>query len=208
MAQLPPIPISCVGGGCPNWLALPEALSGYTSADQCFFHASVTSCIESALILAPIAVKALGVLGDVGNAARAAADAGDLADAGQGVWSLGPAARGVKIEQMLGHNVPSSFPKIDVWDSATGTATSIKSVDLAAQTYQDASTLGKVLNTYVDNVAGFQGDRWGGLTIEASQIQNRALTVAIPDVAATYDQWTALYNTYQYGVQQGFPCSM
>lgn len=39
------------------------------------------------------------------------------------------------------------------------------------------------------------------LRIAPSQV--RALTVAIPDGAATYDQMTAIYQAYQYGIQQG-----
>src|SRR5258708_33808016 len=55
------------------------------------------------------------------------------------VWSLGWAARGQKIEQALGHNLPTNFPVVDVWDPTKKLATSIKSVDLNAATYQDAS---------------------------------------------------------------------
>jgi hypothetical protein len=55
---------------------------------------------------------------------------------------------------------------------------------------------------YVDSVARFQGRSWGGLRIAASDIQSRALTVAIPDVSASAAQWNAMYGAYQYGLQQ------
>ncbi len=120
----------------------------------------------------------------------------------QGVWDLSPFARGVEIEQQLGHNVPSSCPTIDIWDADTGTATSIKSLNLEAKTYQSGTALSRTLNGYVDKAAGFNGARWGGLNIEASMIQARGLIVAIPDAPISTAQWDTMAEAYQYGIQQ------
>jgi hypothetical protein len=109
----------------------------------------------------------------------------------------------VEIEQALGHNVPASYPTIDTWDAATGTANSIKSVDLNAPTYQSATALSRTLNKYVDSVAEFQGRNWGGLNITSGMIQARSLTVAIPDVSISSSQWDTMAAAYQYGLQQG-----
>ncbi len=72
-----------------------------------------------------------------------------------GVWEKSVHDRGLEIEQRLGGNLPDGFPTVDKWSN--GTATSIKSVDLKAPTYQDSSSLQRVLNGYVDKVADFRG---------------------------------------------------
>ena len=61
----------------------------------------------------------------------------------------------------------------------------------------------RTLIGYVDSVKEFQGSRWGGLNVEASMIQHRALTVAIPDGTVSSGQWDAMANAYQYGLQEG-----
>ena len=98
-------------------------MSGIPNIQACG-HGSVLSCIMAALPVLPI--------GKIADAAG---------EALQGVWDLGNFERGVAIEQQLGHNVPAAFPAIDIWDEATGAATSIKSLNLEAKTYQSASVL-------------------------------------------------------------------
>jgi filamentous hemagglutinin len=190
------MPVSCAGSGCPNWLSMPEDLSGYSSAVQCFGHASFMGCGMTAMMALPFVVKPLDLLGDAG------VEAAEAGGASRGVWKLPNFARGVAIERLLGHNVPGAFPTLDTWDTATGTATSIKSLDLAAKTYQNTATLSRTLNGYVRSVASFNGADWGKLSISASQIQARALTVAIPGLASEA-QYMAMYGAYEYGVQQG-----
>ncbi|MFX1678909.1 Ig-like domain-containing protein [Mitsuaria sp. CC2] len=102
------------------------------------------------------------------------------------VWSLSPAARGRAIEQSLGANLPSNFPTIDRF--ANGMATSIKSVDLGAKTYQDANALGRLLDRYVDALAAFRGRAWAGSVVEGSQISARQLQVAIPNAGSASQQ--------------------
>jgi RHS repeat-associated protein len=110
----------------------------------------------------------------------------DLAESG--VWDLNPFARGRSIEQTLGANLPGNFPIIDSFDFATGTATSIKSIDLTAASYQNTSALASRLNSYVDSVAGFNGETWAGVNIDASQITARQLQLAIPPGSASAAQ--------------------
>lgn len=110
---------------------------------------------------------------------------GDLA----AVWRLHPFDRGRVIEVIAsrGKNnlLPSNFPTIDTF--LNGVANSIKSIDLASQTYQDISKLTSVLDKYVDNVASYLGQPtpWAGRTIRASEITSREVTLAIPSTATT-----------------------
>ncbi|MGR3313278.1 hypothetical protein [Roseovarius indicus] len=64
--------------------------------------------------------------------------------------------------------MPGNFPVIDKFEN--GLATSIKSIDLDAATYQSGATLTGTLNGYVDKVAGFQGKTWAGVRIRGQDI--------------------------------------
>ena len=103
-----------------------------------------------------------------------------------GVWKLNPFTRGQQIEQALGHNLPGNFPVIDKFEN--GLATSIKSLDLDAATYQSGSTLTRTLNGYVDKVAGFQGRTWAGVRIRPQDVTGRALDLAIPHSGSAAQQ--------------------
>ena len=59
--------------------------------------------------------------------------------------------------------------------SPEGVATSIKSLDLNAGTYQDFGRLTSRLNKYVDDLDNYRGTVWGGNTIENSDITAREL---------------------------------
>ena len=114
---------------------------------------------------------------------------------------LAPVARGLAIERALGGNLPRSFPVIDRFDR--GVATSIKSIDLTAKTYQNSGALSRRLGGYVDKVAAFRGKDFGGVGIEASDITGRVLVVAVPAGAATAGQERALKALVGYGVSRG-----
>src|SRR5580692_654284 len=93
-------------------------------------------------------------------------------------WQLGWAARGRYFEDQLGRTLHPNFPTIDKFSD--GIATSIKSVDLNAVTYQDAARLTSRLNKYVDDVAEFNGSIWANDEVKSSEIDGRALSLAIP----------------------------
>jgi hypothetical protein len=139
-----------------------------------------------------------GELGEAGNVGRMgevssiAARTARTATVASRVWDLAPFARGQQIEQMLGGNLPRSFPVIDRFDRATGVATSIKSIDLNAATYQNAATLTSRLNGYVNSVAGFNGANLAGFDIRASQITARQLQLAIPSGGISAAQQAAI----------------
>lgn len=61
-----------------------------------------------------------------------------------------------------------------------GVATSIKSINLNAATYQDAARLAYRLNAYVDQVALYEGGEMGFTIIPSSAISGRTLSLAIP----------------------------
>jgi hypothetical protein len=102
---------------------------------------------------------------------------------GKGVWKKGPVVRGEIIEKKLGQNLHQNFPTVDKFKD--GIVTSIKSVDLKAQTYQNTTKLRHTLTKYVDKVAKFNGGEVNELNkIVYKQIKGRALDIAIPKGAS------------------------
>lgn len=100
------------------------------------------------------------------------------AEGASAVWELGWAARGMTISERLGANLPPNFPAVDSW--LNNIVTSIKSIDLRAATYQDATRLTYRLNKYVDSLALFDGAKLGAWRIESTAIEGRALNVVVP----------------------------
>jgi hypothetical protein len=123
-----------------------------------------------------------------------------LAQADAAAWKLGWAARGRYFEVRLGRTLHVNFPVIDTIPD--GVATSIKSIDLKAATYQDAARLTYRLQKYVNEVSEFAGGRMGNDVIGPLDIQGRALSVAVPkgmtvaqrDAIETVRSWARMKN--------------
>lgn len=121
--------------------------------------------------------------------------------AGPGLFDLAPIARGNAIERALGANLSKTFPTIDKF--INGVATSIKSVDLRAATYQNPANLARTLTNYVDKVAEFQGRAWGPVTIRGAEITGRVLEVAVPEGAIAPAQQAAINSVVSAAAQKG-----
>ncbi|MFD5599347.1 hypothetical protein ACFWHR_04750 [Leucobacter sp. NPDC058333] len=117
-------------------------------------------------------------------------------------WPLGPATRGFELEARYGGNLPPSFPTIDKFDQLTGVATSIKSTDLAAKTYQDPNKLRRLITGYIDKMAGFNGKQFSGTNILSGDISERELLLIIPR-GATPEQQAVLAEMAEYARQKG-----
>ena len=116
------------------------------------------------------------------------------------IWSLPIFKRGRLLEKLFGGNLAHNFPIIDRW--ANGIATSIKSLDLGAKSYQNVGRLTSRVRGYINKVAKFNGKSWGEREILASQIKGRALIVAIPHTG-TPAQQAALAELLKYGREVG-----
>jgi hypothetical protein len=112
------------------------------------------------------------------------------AEAASVAWQLGWAARGIYISEQRGANLPALFPGVDKW--LDGVATSIKSIDLTAATYQDATRLTYRLNDYVNKLIFFDGASFGDYQIEASSINGRVLDLVVPKGNMTAAQRAAI----------------
>lgn len=111
-------------------------------------------------------------------------------------WALAPSARGFAIEGMLGGNLPKAFPVIDKF--VDGVATSIKSIDLTADTYSKGNNLLNTLNGYTNKLDNFTGATREGVTVGSSDITSKVLQVAIQPGKASLGQWEQISKAMQH----------
>jgi hypothetical protein len=119
--------------------------------------------------------------------------AGETAAAEQAseAWTYGWARRGQYFDQLLRDgSLPSLFPTID--NFTDGIATSIKSIDLNAATYQDAARLTYRLNEYVDKLGDYEGGSLLVTIVELPDISDRVLNLVVPKGAMTEVQRAAI----------------
>jgi hypothetical protein len=119
-----------------------------------------------------------------------------LAELDAAAWKRGWAWRGRYFEQRLGRTLHENFPVID--KIPDGVATSIKSIDLNAATYQNAAGLTGRLEKYVVEVSEFVGDRLGDDVVRLSDIKGRALSLAVPKGSMTATQKAAVENVRRW----------
>jgi hypothetical protein len=119
--------------------------------------------------------------------------AGEAAAAEQAseAWTYGWARRGQYFDQLLRDgSLPALFRTID--NFTDGVATSIKSIDLNAATYQDAARLTYRLNKYIDDLGDYEGGSLLTTTVESPDISDRVLNLVVPKGAMTEVQGAAI----------------
>jgi hypothetical protein len=119
--------------------------------------------------------------------------AGEAAAAEQAseAWTYGWARRGQYFDQLLRDgSLPALFRTID--NFTDGVATSIKSIDLNAATYQDAARLTYRLNKYIDDLGDYEGGSLLTTTVELPDISDRVLNLVVPKGAMTEVQRAAI----------------
>jgi hypothetical protein len=119
--------------------------------------------------------------------------AGEAAAAEQAseAWTYGWARRGQYFDQLLRDgSLPALFRTID--NFTDGIATSIKSIDLNAATYQDAARLTYRLNEYVDKLGDYEGGNLLVTIVELPDISDRVLNLVVPKGAMTEVQRAAI----------------
>jgi len=121
-------------------------------------------------------------------------------EAGKSVWTLSQFERGFAIEKILGANLPRSFPVIDRF--ANGIATSIKSIDLGAKSYNGGNGLLNTLKGYLNKLDNFSGGTLEGVQIKGTDISSKVLQVAIEPGKASVEQWEQISQAFEYGKRQ------
>lgn len=96
-------------------------------------------------------------------------------------------------------NLPYNFPTIDMWDEKSGEATSIKSIDLGAQTYRNLNAMDGQIKRYIDELASYTGNVGTGRKpeIRTEQIRSKTLILVAPLITARDYQLNYLYSLPQ-----------
>jgi RHS repeat-associated protein len=123
------------------------------------------------------------------------------------VFKLQPFLRGRVIEGLRGAPdlFAKNFPKIDNFNFRRGIATSIKSLDINALSYQSINRLGSTLTNYVNQLAGFRGGNLpgGAGSITANMINRRILEVILPAGRLSNAQQQVLLRVQQDAARRG-----
>jgi hypothetical protein len=127
---------------------------------------------------------------------------GALGRAGGSLWNVegGWLARGFIYEEMLGGNLVKNYPVIDKF--VQGVATSIKTLDLGAKTYQNAGKVLSVLKGYINKLEAFEGANFAKVNTTNGAITEKILEVGIPK-GASAAQIEAIQSAVKYGAENG-----
>lgn len=123
-----------------------------------------------------------------GLAAMMSSTAALVIEAGKSVWEKGATIRGQMIERFLG-GMNTNFPVIDKFtrgaNDIAASITSIKSMDLAAKTYQKAGVVFQTIMKYGMQLSNFDYQRWNNLEVLTNDQTMRFLELAIPQGATS-----------------------
>ena len=143
-----------------------------------------------------------GVTINVGTAKTFAKSSLEIVDEvvdAKGAWNLNPFDRGKSLEATL-KGWGTNFPVIDMYDDATKTITSIKSLDLNAKSYKSGNAVYNRVKGYIDDLSNFKGRRYGERSVPENGIESRVLKLAIPE-GATQSQQDQLKRLIDYAQQ-------
>ncbi|MCL5994893.1 MAG: DUF6443 domain-containing protein [Chloroflexi bacterium] len=115
-------------------------------------------------------------------------------------WLLKVNERGLAVEKLLGGNLPRNFETIDRFKD--GVATSIKSIDLLAPSYQNLNILKATVEGHINSVRLFKGASGRDVKITSDMITARVLSIGIPP-GATQEQIKTLMELQQWAAPQG-----
>jgi RHS repeat-associated protein len=114
------------------------------------------------------------------------------------IWASEASERGFEAERRLGGNLPYGFPVVDRFADGD-IVTSIKSIDVTAQSYKEGNALLNTLKGYIRKVAGFQGGRRQNFEILNTQITGgRALELVIQPGKASPAQFKQIGEAIKF----------
>ena len=79
----------------------------------------------------------------------------------------------------------------------------VKSIDLAAKSYQNSARLASLLQGYVDKLARFKIGAIGATVVDEAAISKRVLEVVVQASALTTEQALAIKQAAEYAQQNG-----
>jgi hypothetical protein len=128
----------------------------------------------------------------------------DVPPTGAEVWDLPATIRGRILERLFGHNLHPNNPTVDIWEADTGTVASNKSVDLNSPAYRNEknNALYNKLSNAINDLAEYEGSRYGQIIIPGDEIKSRILIVVVPN-EGTRAQQEVMRRIVELGRQRG-----
>lgn len=118
---------------------------------------------------------------------------------GRSIWVLDALSRGRMAEELAGANLGWNFPVIDKLQD--GVATSIKSLDLAAPSYQKGNNIFNTLKGYINKLAGFSEATWSGKRVaEGVDFTSKTLELVLQPNKGSEAQWQQIFRAIQYAL--------
>ena len=126
-------------------------------------------------------------------------DLKDTVNIGSEIWEQGAVKRGKAIDEFInghlsGNGLGTNFPVADRLLKDQKILVSTKSLDIAAQSYQNPKKLKNMLEKYADALKNIEKNyfkdgalKWGGTTLRIEQYDKKALEIVLPDVIITED---------------------
>ena len=109
---------------------------------------------------------------------------------------------GKEVDKALNNNLGYTFKTFDNFDNTTGTATSVKSVNLNAPSYQDdyknPNQLSNTLNGYINATLNFENYTLKGKYLNLSMIKTRELHIVVDNQPLTLQQQANLQRTLNF----------
>lgn len=142
--------------------------------------------------------------------ARAGLEVGEEAIAGiraklapdaASVWDLPPLERGVPVEKGAGVNIGGNYPVID--DLRGGVATSVKSIDLKAPSYQKPGAVESRIKGQVNRLDRFQGVDQSGFDSRGPFMNQKVLDVYVPKNSISPSQASQMSRAASYASSRG-----
>lgn len=114
------------------------------------------------------------------------------------IWSMSNFQRGFEFRRIYGANLSATYPCIACWQS--GTASSIKSMDLTAPSWQTSSAAERRVYSFIDDLSAFEGGPDPGPKI--GEIKRRQLILIIPHNHADWldDSTIRQWKSYASGL--------
>ena len=94
------------------------------------------------------------------------------------VWEKDNFERGEILREKFGGDLPYNFPTISSFDG--NEAISIKSIDTTSPYYQSEKGLKDKIRSYIRDLSGFDGAKYGGYSIGSGEVKKRTLIIIIP----------------------------
>ena len=131
-----------------------------------------------------------------------------IVNTGAEIWEGAWLKRGFLIEDKLIDpirriHLGTNFPIVDFYDKSLKAVISTKSIDIAANSYQDTKKLEKVLVKYANLLAGlddskyFKGTNrivWGDVVLNKADCSRKILEIVVPDTIITENALKTLVN--------------